>query len=72
MIEDKRQYLVGVSSNSSIYPLVKYYGTLRGAKIACTRYYGPAIYRGEHLIVRYDEHGEDWECVKEYDGWREW
>jgi len=69
--EEKKNYLLGVKSNSSIYPEVKYFGTLRGAKVACTRYYGPAIYKGEKIYVRYDEHGEDWETMKMVDGWTE-
>jgi hypothetical protein len=67
--DKKRKYILGVKSNSTIYPAVKYYGTLRGAKDACTKHYGPAIHRGEHLMVRYDEHGEDWTTMKMADGW---
>jgi len=70
-MEKKRNYLLGVKGKSLEYPRIKYYGTLRGAKAACTRHYGPAIHRGEHLMVRYDEHGENWETVKYDDGWRE-
>ena len=68
---EKREYLLGVKSNSIIYPLVKYFGTLRGAKAACTRYYGPAIYKGEYLIIKeFDDNGADWLVSQRYaDGW---
>jgi len=73
MLEEKRNYLVGVRSNSSIYPDVEYYGTLRGAKMLASRYYGPAIYTGEYLLIKTyddDEDNDDFVCEKHEDGWR--
>jgi len=75
MLEEKRNYLIAVKSNSMYYPDVKYYGTLRGAKVACSKYYGPAIYRGEHLLIKTyddDEDNDYYVCEKHEDGWRDW
>jgi len=71
MLEEKRNYLIGVRSNSSIYPDVEYFGTLRGAKMYATRYYGPAIYKGEYLLIMNDSEGDNFVCEKHEDGWRE-
>jgi len=69
-MEEKRNYLIGVKSNSMDYPDVEYYGTLRGAKMLASRYYGPAIYTGEYLLIMTDSEGYNFVCEKHEDGWR--
>jgi len=70
-MEEKKKYLLGVKSNSRLYPVVRYYGTLRGAKVACTRLYGKAIYTGEHLLIETEGLGDNFVCEKFEDGWRD-
>jgi len=60
---EKHLYLLGLMSYSSVYSHVKYYGTLRGAKMACKRLFGPETDNCKYLILEYYEY--DWrESVK--------
>jgi len=49
-------YLLGLMSYSFVYPIIKYYGTLRGAKMACKRFFGPETDNCKYLILEYDKY----------------
>ena len=53
---EKHWYLLGLMSYSSVYSHVKYYGTLRGAKMTCKRFFGPESENCKYSILDYDEY----------------
>jgi len=63
---EKHLYLLGLMSYSSVYCHVKYYGTLRGAKMACKRFFGPESDNCKYSILEYDDHPEFFAIKYEY------